>query len=69
MGRGLSQSRSPPLHSLPGPRPPHPRPALRSLRGCRVWSPLGWRDVMERAQGRMQPVAQDPAGKMETGPG
>lgn len=79
----LHRSRSPPLHSLPGLRPPHPRPALRIVggpSGCRVWSPQVWKHRWSgetRLRGLRGETAREDAagvrktqhGKMETGPG
>lgn len=70
VGRGLGQSRSPPL---PGPRPPHPHSALRSLRGWRGCRSLqGWKHHQagetrwEGAQGRN--CQEDAAGSRRPSP-
>lgn len=76
MGRGPGQGCCPPLKSSPGPRPPHPRRTLRSLRGPRgagAGAPRAGstterdkRDGKGSGEGlpeRMRPVAEDPARK------
>lgn len=69
VGRGLGQSRSPPL---PGPRLPHPRSALRSLRGWKHhqagetrWEEAQGRNCQEDAAGSRRPSPE----KWRPGPG